>query len=53
MHKYLMEEYEEDGVRLYTVVTRNRTRANYNKLKDRKFHLNLRKHFLSVRMVKH
>ena len=36
-----------------SVVPSNRTRANGHKLKHRKFRLNIRGHFLTVRVTEH
>jgi len=35
------------------VVPRNRTRGNGHKLEDRKFRLNMRKHFFTLRVMEH
>ncbi|NXA55692.1 CTNL1 protein, partial [Nothocercus julius] len=52
IYKYLKGGSEEDGALLFSVVASNRTRGNGHKLKHQKFHRNLRKHFLTVRMCR-
>ena len=46
VHIYVMGGNEEDLARLFSVVSRERTEGNMNKLKYRKPHLNIRKHLL-------
>jgi len=52
-YKYLQSGFEEDGARLFSVVSSERTRANGHKLKQRKFHLNMRKNFFPLRVTEH
>jgi len=52
-HKYLQGGCQRDGVRLCSVVPSNRTRSNGHKLKHRKFRLNMRKNFFTLRVMEH
>jgi len=51
IYKYLDSGCQEDGARLFSVVPSDRTRGNRHKLKHRKFHLNVKKNFLTLRVT--
>jgi len=50
-YKYLKGGYQGDGARLFSAVPSYRTRGNEHKLKQRKFHLNTRKNFFTLRVM--
>ncbi|GAB0203605.1 hypothetical protein GRJ2_002826100 [Grus japonensis] len=52
-YKYLKGGCHEEGARLSPVVPSDRTRGSRHKLEQRKFHLNTRKNFFTLRVTEH
>ena len=51
--RYLKGCHQEEGENLFTLASNDRTRSNGLKLQQGRFRLDIRKKFLTVRVVKH
>ena len=49
---YIKGRHVEEGANLFTSALKSRTRSNGFKRQERRFHLNSREHFLTVRAVR-
>ena len=52
-YKYLKGESQVDGIRIFLMVPSGRIRGKRHKLEHRKFHLNMRKKFFTLRLMEH
>lgn len=52
-YKFLKGECEEVGAKFFSVVPSDKMRRDAHKLKYRKFHLNVRKNFLTPKVADH
>ncbi|PKU42973.1 hypothetical protein llap_6734 [Limosa lapponica baueri] len=52
-YKYLKEGCQGDGISIFPVVPSGRTRGNGHKLEYKKFHLNTKRNFFTLRVAEH
>ncbi|GAB0177397.1 hypothetical protein GRJ2_000204900 [Grus japonensis] len=52
-YKYIKSGHLDEETGLFSVVSSDRTRGNRHKLEHRKFHLNMRKNFFTLRVTEH
>ncbi|KAJ7410578.1 rna-directed dna polymerase from mobile element jockey-like [Willisornis vidua] len=53
IRKNVATRCQDDGVRLFSVVPSDKIRSNGNKIKHKKFHLNMRKNCFTLRVAEH
>lgn len=53
IYKYLWAGYQDEGHSLFLVMPSDRTSENRYKLEHKRFHFNMRRHFVMVRVMGH